>query len=245
MKYLIIFLVLFLSLTVPAWANNLPDQDKDGIPDQDEINIYHTDPSNPDTDGDGYQDSEELKNGYSPLNSKLIKLEEVDTDNDGLSDRMELNFRTDLTNPDTDKDGFKDGEEIKNGYNPLLGNRAKLEKKIEVNLAKQKLSYFLGDVRLGIFPVSSGLYGSTPKGNFTISNKSLKAWSPYGLWMPYWLGITGKQFGIHELPVWPNGYREGQDHLGKPASHGCIRLGIGPAKELYNWAEVGTLVKIY
>jgi lipoprotein-anchoring transpeptidase ErfK/SrfK len=52
-------------------------------------------------------------------------------------------------------------------------------------------------------------------------------------------------FGLHELPIWPNGYREGQDHLGIPVSHGCIRLGVGPAQFLYNWAEVGTPVIIY
>jgi lipoprotein-anchoring transpeptidase ErfK/SrfK len=28
-------------------------------------------------------------------------------------------------------------------------------------------------------------------------------------------------------------------------SHGCIRLGIGPAETLYNWTEVGTPVYIY
>jgi hypothetical protein len=37
-----------------------PDTDGDGVADGDEINIYGTDPLNPDTDGDGASDGEEL-----------------------------------------------------------------------------------------------------------------------------------------------------------------------------------------
>jgi hypothetical protein len=246
-KFSIIFfglLVLFLFRIGLVSANNLTDTDKDGVPDQDEINIYKTNPGKADTDGDGFNDREELIKGFSPLNPQPIKLENNDYDHDGLSDRMELNFHTDLTNPDSDNDGFKDGEEIKKGYDPLKSGGARLEKKIEINLAKQELSYFLSDVKMNAFPVSSGVRGTTPTGKYIIKNKSQKAWSSYGLWMPYWLGIEGERFGIHELPIWPNGYREGADHLGTPVSHGCVRLGIGPAKELYDWAAVGTPVYI-
>ena len=41
-----------------------------------------------------------------------------DSDNDGLADELEKIYGTDLNNPDTDGDEFKDGEEVKNGYNP-------------------------------------------------------------------------------------------------------------------------------
>lgn len=37
-----------------------PDTDGDGVADGDELNIYGTDPLNPDTDGDGASDGEEL-----------------------------------------------------------------------------------------------------------------------------------------------------------------------------------------
>lgn len=242
MKYFTIIILLGL-LAMPVSADDKIDSDNDGVPDKDEIEIYKTDINNSDSDGDGFSDKLELINGYSPLVAEKIKLENTDYDHDGLSDRMELNFHTDLSNPDTDGDGHKDGEEINAGFDPLNGNGAKLEKKIEINTKKQELSYWLGGVRLGKFPVSSGKNNSTPKGEFKIKNKSLKAWSGYGLWMPYWLGL-GK-FGIHELPIWPNGYREGSNHLGTPVSHGCIRLGIGPAKLIYDWAEVGTKVVIY
>lgn len=240
-----IFYILFFNFS-SALAGGLPDFDGDGVSDKDEVEIYGTNPKIADTDGDGFNDWVELNKGFSPLNPKMVKLEESDYDNDGLSDRMELNFHTDLTNPDTDADGHEDGEEIKEGFNPLAGEGVKLEKRIEVNTRAQVLSYFLDGVRLGSFPVSSGKASMpTPKGHFTIYNKFPKAWSSYGLWMPYWLGMKYGLFGIHELPVWPNGYKEGESHLGTPVSHGCIRLGVGPAELIYNWTPVGTPVFIY
>ena len=245
-KYSVIVIVLFL-MVLPVLAQAGLDSDNDGVPDEDETKIYKTDPFNPDTDGDGYNDWLELNNGYSPHNPKNIKLEDNDTDGDGLSDRMELNFHADLNNPDTDGDGFNDGDEINGGYDPLKPNGAKLTKKIEINSGKeQKLYYFLGDVRMGEFKISSGKSNmQTPKGNFKIDGKALRAWSKYGLWMPYWMSLRNGYFGIHELPEWPDGTKEGENHLGIPVSHGCVRLGVGPAEFLYNWAPIGTPVKIY
>ena len=45
---------------------NNPDTDGDGLTDRDEIRVYGTDPLNPDTDGDGYSDGDELKNRFNP-----------------------------------------------------------------------------------------------------------------------------------------------------------------------------------
>lgn len=246
MKKVLLISFCLLLCAAPALADKAPDSDRDGISDEDEINIYKTDPNDFDTDADGYSDWLELNQGYSPLNPGKIKLEESDYDKDGLSDRMELNFHTDLSNPDTDGDGYDDGTEIKNGCDPLNAEPARLAKRIEINIAKQELSYFLGGVRLGSFSVSTGKASMpTPKGEFQIGNKSPRAWSDYGLWMPWWMSIKNCRFGIHELPEWPNGYKEGRDHLGKPVSHGCIRLGVGPAELLYEWTPAGTRVDIY
>lgn len=44
-----------------------PDTDGDGLIDGDEVIIWKTDPLNPDTDGDGYLDGLEVKSGYNPL----------------------------------------------------------------------------------------------------------------------------------------------------------------------------------
>ncbi len=245
----IVFIIVAAIFIIPARtsANLLADSDLDMVPDTDEINIYHTDPHKADTDGDGYGDWIELSSGFSPLDPKPVKLEDSDTDGDGLSDRMELNFHTDLTNADTDGDGYTDGDEITNGYDPLNGDKAALAKRIEINTGAQELSYFLGGVRMGIFPVSSGRPGrETPKGHYAVDGKALRAWSSgYGLWMPYWMSLSHGYFGIHELPEWPNGAKEGEDHLGTPVSHGCVRLGVGPAEFLYDWTPIGTGVFIY
>lgn len=53
----------------------------------------------------------------------------LDTDNDGLTDSLEtLVYFTDPVIADTDADGYLDGEEVNNGYNPLgsgkLGEQA-------------------------------------------------------------------------------------------------------------------------
>jgi len=245
MKYL--FLIIFLGLVAsPVFANSLPDSDLDGVPDKDEIEVYYTDPENRDTDGDGYSDWVELNFGFSPHNPVSITLDDNDLDNDGLSDKMELRFHTNLTEKDTDGDGFTDAEEIDNGYDPLNAEKVKLKKRIEIDTDRQNLKYFLGDVAMKEFVVSTGKPGMpTPKGNFEIDYKHPKAWSAtYGLWMPYWMSLSHGYFGIHELPEWPNGYKEGEDHLGKAVSHGCIRLGVGDAEFLYNWADMGTEVFI-
>lgn len=246
MKYLIITILIIIAL--PVSANGLLDSDRDGVPDKDEVEVYKTDPNNPDTDGDGYSDWLELNNGYSPHNPDMVKLEDNDYDNDGLSDRMELNFKTDLSNPDTDGDGFLDGEEINSYYDPLNAAKVKLDKRIEINTGvAQELSYFLGGVRMGKFTISTGIASlPTPKGHFKVDYKHPRAWAAdYGLWMPYWMSLQHGYFGIHELPEWPGGAKEGEDHLGTPVSHGCIRLGVGPAEFLYNWADMGTPVFIY
>ena len=229
-------------------ADNLPDFDQDGLFDKNEIEIYKTDPARADTDGDGYEDGIEIENGFSPLEAYGVRLENADFDLDHLSDLMELNFNTDIKNPDTDGDGYEDGIEVNSGYDPLSDKPVKLLKSIEIDTGERhELDYFLDDVKLGSFLISAGLPNMpTPKGHFKIENKNPKAWSSYGLWMPYWMAIDPSgRFGIHELPIWPSGYREGEDHLGRPASHGCVRLGENAAKFLYDWAEIGTPVYIY
>ena len=121
-------------------------------------------------------------------------------------------------------------------------------KYIDINLSAQVLSIFEGGKLLDSYMVSTGKRGmETPKGTYALSNKTPRAWSKvYGLFMPFWMALvpSGK-FGIHELPEWPSGYKEGAAHLGIPVSHGCVRLGIGPAKRVYDWADIGTPVVVY
>lgn len=51
--------------------------------------------------------------------TRVKKFFDEDTDEDGLSNRDELLFGTDPNNPDSDGDGYLDGNEIKRGYNPM------------------------------------------------------------------------------------------------------------------------------
>ena len=126
--------------------------------------------------------------------------------------------------------------------------RIKAGKYIDVNLATQIMTIFENGKVLNAFLISSGKRGmETPVGEHQIYNKHPRPWSKkYGLFMPYWMAITSDgKFGIHELPEWPGGYKEGQNHLGIPVSHGCMRLGVGSADIVYNWAEIGTKVLVY
>ncbi|MDP3980306.1 MAG: DUF6067 family protein, partial [Chlamydiota bacterium] len=61
----------------------ITDTDNDGLSDDDENNIYDTDPNNPDSDGDGLLDGIEV-----------------------------FTYDTDPNNPDSDEDGLKDGDEV-------------------------------------------------------------------------------------------------------------------------------------
>lgn len=199
-----------------------------------------------DSDSDGYSDSSEIQNNYSPYNPEPVKITASDMDADSLSDFWELKFKTDPLNPDSDGDGHQDGEEIDRAFDPLSSSTKKLAQKIEINRKKQTLIYLVANQPWKEFSVSTGRPSlPTPSGIFKIVNKSQKAWSKtYKLWMPYWLGLDRGNIGIHELPLWPNGYREGEDHLGKAVSHGCIRLGIGSARYIYERAEIGMEISI-
>lgn len=63
----------------------------------------------------------------------------TDTDGDGLTDREEELFDTDRLNKDTDGDNYKDGSEIKGGYNPRKAEGALLATSGLVNQYKNPL----------------------------------------------------------------------------------------------------------
>jgi len=47
------------------------------------------------------------------------------------------------------------------------------------------------------------------------------------------------------VPYDKNNIRRGLDQLGQPVSHGCVRLNINDAEEVYNWAEIKTDIFIH
>ena len=85
---------------------NNPDTDGDGLLDGEEVYTYYTDPLKPDTDGDGLTDYDEVFTyKTSPTNP--------DSDRDGLNDGEEIARKTDPNKADTDGDGLLDGDEVK------------------------------------------------------------------------------------------------------------------------------------
>ena len=238
--------MLIICVLLPISAHAAEDQDQDGLLDSWEARVFGTNINNPDTDGDGFVDGAEVRSGYDPLNAGNKKLAEHDTDGDGLSDRLEVLFETDPIIPDTDGDGFSDGEEVKSGYTPRSSDRRLLEKRLRIDLSDQRLYQEVSGIAIASHPVSSGKASTpTPVGTYAVLNKHPRAWSrSASLWMPYWMAFRADGYGIHELPEWPGGKKEGRAHLGTPVSHGCVRIGEGVAKALYAWTPVGTNIVI-
>ena len=235
--------------TLPSIASAI-DSAADGLSDQEELSRYHTSPHIADTDGDKVGDGEEVQKGYSPLVVGK-KLSEVDTDADGVMDSVELAFGTNLANTDTDADGFSDSIEFFSGYDPRTAEPKLLQKSVRIHTVSQRLDYELDGILIGSYIVSTGKKSTpTPTGVFTITKKAPRAWSRSAqLWMPWWMNFTGTRapsgmYAVHELPEWPGGKKEGEKHLGVPVSHGCVRLGIGSAKYMYDWTPIGTPVTI-
>lgn len=123
---------------------------------------------------------------------------------------------------------------------------------LEIDLSAQRMHLIEGNQYHKTSIISTGAWTHpTPTGQFAIKNHIKTAWSKrYGLYMPLWMAIQTPEglydgYGLHGLPYWPNGRREGESHLGKPVSHGCIRLGSGDIEYLYEWAQDGTPVVIH
>ena len=97
-----ILCVATMFLSAPAFAALVVDTDRDGLSDQDETNLYGTNPAQADTDGDDINDGDERAFWGEAWLS--------DSDGDGLIN---------LLDPDADNDGVNDGDELNDGTDPL------------------------------------------------------------------------------------------------------------------------------
>ncbi len=101
-----------------------PDSDGDGIDDSTEMR-NGSDPLKRDTDADGYQDfieQQKLSSGFDPLRSDRPDepcVDQQDSDGDGLRYCEEALYGTDDKLADSDADGFPDLMEIRMGMDPL------------------------------------------------------------------------------------------------------------------------------
>jgi hypothetical protein len=237
----IFFVALFLSGGV-VQAVSPVDSDSDGLSDDIETLVYHTDINNSDTDGDGFSDGKEVDTGYSPRFPNMKKMAEVDSDKDGLSDELEIELHTDLLDTDTDDDTFLDGAEVKNGFHPLKGNRDRsLPRRVEVDLSTQQLAYFLGEVKIASAPVSSGkLATPTPTGEFEIIRKlpvHHYVGPGYNLPNTKWNLEFKRSFYLHGA-YWHNQFGI------RPMSHGCVNIAYKDVEKMYAFLDVGDKVII-
>ncbi|GIW59758.1 MAG: hypothetical protein KatS3mg087_0824 [Patescibacteria group bacterium] len=118
-------------------------------------------------------------------------------------------------------------------------------KRIEIDLSLQRLYTFEGENLIHNFLISSGKWGRTPTGTFTIwtklrytkmegGNKAINTYYylpnvPYTMFfandeIPAWRG-----FGIHGT-YWHNNF-------GTPMSHGCVNMKTEEAALVYAWAN--------
>src|SRR3989339_109064 len=158
-----------------------PDTDGDGLKDGEEVTKYKTDPLKADTDSDGLSDYAELiTNKTDPL--------KADTDGDGLKDCEEVTkYKTDPLKADTDGDGLKDGEEITNfKTDPLKKDTdgGTVDDGVEVKRGTNPLNADDDVVKVGVPMILEGVTFATGKADITpesaiILEQSLKTMNIY------------------------------------------------------------------
>lgn len=174
--------------------------------------------------------------------ARFVLAAELDMDEDGLPDSVEVALGTDINNRDSDLDGYLDGEEVAHGFNPLKGERDRsLSRHVEVDLNTQKLTYYLGDVAVGTMPVSTGIRGKvTPIGEFAVLNKvPVKRYVGPGYDLPNtkWNLEFKRGYYLHGA-YWHNQFGI------RPMSHGCVNIAYKDVEKLYGFLDVGDKVKI-
>ncbi|OGM74336.1 hypothetical protein A2382_02915 [Candidatus Woesebacteria bacterium RIFOXYB1_FULL_38_16] len=120
------------------------------------------------------------------------------------------------------------------------------EKHIFVDLATQTLTAVEGETIFMQVPVSTGKWGRTPTGDFTIWSKVRSSKMSGGSGNDYYYlpnvpyimffegsGVSaGRGFSLHGT-YWHNNF-------GHPMSHGCVNMRIIDAEKLFSWANPQT-----
>ncbi len=118
------------------------------------------------------------------------------------------------------------------------------DKRIEVDLTNQKVYAYEGNIRVYEFIISSGSWGRTPTGEFTIwakvksqlmsggsKEKHTYYYLPNVPWVMFFYNdqiAKMRGFSFHGT-YW-------HENFGTPMSHGCINMRTEEAKILYDWA---------
>ncbi|MCX6816720.1 MAG: L,D-transpeptidase [Candidatus Beckwithbacteria bacterium] len=125
------------------------------------------------------------------------------------------------------------------------------EKHIYIDLSTQTLTAYQGDSLFMQVLVSTGKWGRTPTGEFTIWSKFRATRMSGGSGsdyydlpnVPYVMFFSGsgvaaaKGFSMHGT-YWHNNF-------GHPMSHGCVNMRTVDAQKLFNWAGINEKITIY
>ena len=122
---------------------------------------------------------------------------------------------------------------IAHGHSTTNGGTGK---RVIVDKTNQELRAYEGDALVFRTNISTGRRGrETPNGRFRAQGKYLMHYSTLydNAPMPYSVQVNSNYFihGFSYVPSWP-------------ASHGCIRLPVGAAREFYDWVKPGTRINI-
>lgn len=129
---------------------------------------------------------------------------------------------------------------------PLKG-----EKWVLVDISEQRLELHLDDYIVREFPISSGAYATpTPYGETRIELKQevrVGGKSPHYI-MPKFMWFRSGGYGFHALPsLGTDGgifWTEALNHIGRPVSHGCVRLLPWDADFMFDFVEIGSRVVV-
>lgn len=111
---------------------------------------------------------------------------------------------------------------------------------IEIDLSEQRIRAWQGKKLVYSFRTSTGKRATpTPVGSYRINSKYRTN------------RMRGRGYDIPDVPYAMYFYRGYAIHgaywhnrFGTPVSHGCVNLPVKQARQLYNWAQMGTLVVV-
>lgn len=155
---------------------------------------------------------------------------------------------------------------------PPLANPA--PKRLEVSIATQRISMWHGCRKVADWPCSTSRFGigfkegsnKTPVGSFAVreihgagasSGTIFKSRQPVGQWTPgmstaddlvltriLWLhGLEPRNVNTFQRYIYIHGTND-ESTIGRPASHGCVRMRNADVIELFDQVTIGTPVWI-
>lgn len=107
---------------------------------------------------------------------------------------------------------------------------------IHVDVEQKRLTLFQGDQLIKTYPIATGAWDTpTPIGVFTITHRFSGQMGGFGTCF-LGLNVPWGNYGIHGTNK--------PESIGYAASHGCIRMNVADAEELYALVPNGTKVVI-